>query len=154
MPETDRRPPRRKNRDTLKHLVIGHDAIDADHKIIVECCNQLSSCNAGEFEFLIRRLRTLLADHFRNEAALLEAAGSSLCGCHQRDHEDLLEICDRIIKLHQQDHRAAQRLIREDLARALRLHIAYRDQIVALRLNTAEFSNSCPGNTDGKNKCG
>jgi hemerythrin-like metal-binding protein len=154
MPETDRRAPRRKRRDAIKHLVIGHDVIDADHKVIVECCNQLGSCSAGEFEFLIRRLRNLLADHFHHEAALLEAAGSKLCGCHQRDHDDLLEICDRVIKLHRQDHRAAQRLIREDLARALRLHIAYRDQIIALRLNTAEFENSCSVNTNEKNSCG
>jgi hemerythrin-like metal-binding protein len=154
MPESDREPQPRKRRDTIKHLVVGHDAIDADHKVIVECCNQLGSCTAGEFEFLVRRLRNLLADHFRNEAALLEAAGSKLCGCHQRDHDDLLEICDRTIKLHRQDHRAAQRIIREDLARALRLHIAYRDQIIALRLNTAEFGNSCPGNANDKNQCG
>ena len=153
MKRTEQETHRRKKRDAIKHLAVGHDAIDADHKIIVGCCNRLAACAAPEFQFLIRRLSTLLSDHFQKEAALLEAAGGALCSCHLRDHEELLNICDRAAKLHEKDYRAAQRLIRDDLARALRLHIAYRDQIIALRLNTTEPGPACSASADDKNKC-
>jgi hemerythrin-like metal-binding protein len=153
MAQTEQETHRRKKRDAIKHLAVGHDAIDADHKVIVGCCNRLAACTAPEFQFLIRRLRALLADHFQKEAKLLEAIGGALCSCHQRDHDELLDICGRAAKLHLKDHRAAQRLIRDDLARALRLHIAYRDQIIALRLNTTEPGHACPARADDKNRC-
>lgn len=132
---------RQPKRTAIRHLAIGHDAIDADHKIIVDCCNQVAVCDLAEFEFLIRRLQVLFIDHFRKESDLLASVGGTLCSCHRVDHEELLAICDRAKKLHLRDHRAAQRLIRRDLARALREHIVYRDQVVALRLNSAE--NGC-----------
>lgn len=129
---------RRPKRTVIKHLAIGHDALDADHKIIVDCCNQVVACGPVEFELLIRRLRILFVDHFRREAELLAAVGGTLCKCHRCDHEELLTLCDRAMRLHLRDHRAAHRLIRRDLVQALRQHIAYRGQVVALRLNSSE----------------
>lgn len=120
----------------IRHIAVGHDAIDSDHEAIVECCNQIAEATSNALEFQLRRLRTLLASHFENEELLLAAAGSRLCGCHARDHELFLELCDRAIEANRTAHDLSRRVILRDLIPALREHIAYRDQLIALHLNS------------------
>lgn len=127
-----------RKREIIKHVPTGHDAMDADHKAIVECCNEIANCTVVQLPFFTRRLRSLLRKHFRNEERFVKEAGSTLCGCHQRDHQGILRISQRAVELSERDPKRATRLIKRDLVRTLRVHIAYRDQIVALRLNSIE----------------
>lgn len=135
MPGRKKRPTGEHNR-AITNLRIGHDAIDADHEAIVACCNDIAKADSHALEFQLHRLRGLLTSHFQNEEALLKQAGSRLCGCHTRDHELFLDLCDRAIESNRAPKSPSRRLILRDLIPALREHIAFRDQLIALHLNT------------------
>jgi hemerythrin-like metal-binding protein len=133
-----RRPTRgsgRKTRATIRHLAVGHDAIDADHKVIVDCCNEIAQSTSAALEFQLRRLRSLLSNHFQNEELLLKQANSSLCDCHTRDHALFLELCDKAIDASREKQSLSRQLILRHLIPALREHIAFRDQLISLHLN-------------------
>jgi len=135
---------KRKQNAPIRHLAVGHDAIDADHETIVECCNEIAKTTASALEFQLHRLRALLASHFQNEESLLKNAGSNLCGCHARDHELFLLLCDRAILANRDGSTSSRRLILRELLPALREHIAFRDQLIALHLNTIESHPAPP----------
>ncbi len=130
------RGPRRRNK--IEHLAVGHDAIDADHKAIVECCNEIADSTAAAVEFQLHRLRALLASHFQNEEFLLKATGSTLCACHAREHEFILALSEQAIEAHRKGFRVSRRMVLRDIIPALREHIAYRDQLLALHLNSLD----------------
>jgi len=137
----------RKQKAPIRNLSVGHDAIDADHEAIVECCNEIANATSSALEFQLHRLRALLAAHFQNEETLLKSAGSNLCGCHTRDHELFLEFCDRAIQANRGGSAVSRRLILRELLPALREHIAYRDQLIALHLNTLDSHPAPPACT-------
>ncbi len=138
---------KRKQTVSIRHLAVGHDSIDADHEAIVECCNEIANATSSALEFQLHRLRALLAGHFQNEEMLLRNAGSNLCGCHVRDHELFLQFCDRAIEANRGGPASSRKLILRELLPALREHIAYRDQLIALHLNTLDTHPSPPACT-------
>jgi hemerythrin-like metal-binding protein len=133
MSRTDRG---RRRRRPSRFIVVGHDAIDADHEAIFRCCSEIAAANAGALEIQLYRLRSLLSHHFEHEELLLKQAGSRLCGCHCRDHELFLELCDRAIEANREERSNSRKLILRELLPALQDHIAYRDQLIALHLNS------------------
>lgn len=131
-----RKPAKRKT--PVKLLAVGHDVIDAGHETIGECCDRIAESDSGALEAQLQRLRSLLAHHFQNEELLLKAAGSSLCGCHALDHRIMLALCDRAIRSATDGDGKSRKVIIKELVPALRKHIAYRDQLIALYLNTLD----------------
>jgi hemerythrin-like metal-binding protein len=126
---------RRTRRKPTRHIVVGHSAIDTDHQEIIECCNGIVGSTSATLELQLHRLRSLLASHFQHEELLLKQVGSKLCECHSRDHKLFLEMCDKAI------HGNSRKLIVRDLLPALRDHIAYRDQLIALHLNSVDTAS-------------
>ncbi len=147
MPRTTRGDRRRRARP-VRRLTVGHDAIDADHDAIAECCSEIAEATSTALEFQLHRLRTLLANHFQHEELLLRQAGSRLCDCHTRDHALFLELCDKAILENRGQRKNSRRMILRELLPALREHIAFRDQLIALHLNTMDakpVATSRPG---------
>lgn len=135
MSPTDRGHRRKK---PSRFIVVGHSAIDADHEAILKCCNEIAAATSNALEIQLHRLRSLLSNHFQHEELLLKQAGSKLCGCHVRDHALFLELCDKAIEANRQKHSESRELILRELLPTLQEHIAYRDQLIALHLNSIE----------------
>ena len=47
-----------------KHLLLGHEAIDLDHKAIASCWYKAAQCQEIEFPLLIGRLKKTMQSHF------------------------------------------------------------------------------------------
>jgi len=114
---------------------LGHDAIDADHKAITQWWLRTVDCEQIQFSFFVARLRKLMRDHFDREAGLMEQAGGRLCDCHRREHQMLLDLCDRATTLSGDDWRKARSLLRTQLPRLVREHIISMDQFAVLFIN-------------------
>jgi len=76
---------------------LGHDVIDSDHMAIADWWLRAVNCEQIQCAFFIARLKKLMQDHFHHEAALIQGAGGRLCDCHRREHQMLLDVCDRAI---------------------------------------------------------
>lgn len=130
-------PPFRRPR-IRKLPTLGHDVIDSEHSAIAEQWYRTVNCEPLQFPLLIARLKKLMASHFDHEAALMERAGGHLCGCHLREHQTLLDLCDRAHELSSRSWHKAQSLLRTKFPRLIRDHVMYMDQIAVLFINTNE----------------
>jgi hemerythrin-like metal-binding protein len=119
-----------------KRLLLGHDAIDDEHRAIADGWQRAVNCEQLQFPFLIARLKTLLRVHFDHEAALMHLAGGTLCQCHRNEHQMLLNLCDQASAQAGTNWRRAQSLLRNKFPRLMRSHIVEMDQIVVLFINT------------------
>ena len=66
----------------------------------------------------------------------MQGAGGRLCDCHRREHQILLDICDRTIALGRHNWLKAQTLLRRELPGLMREHIICTDQLAVLFINT------------------
>ena len=123
-----------------KAHVLGHDAIDLDHRNIAQCWERATGCAPIELPFFLARLKRAMRRHFDREAMLVRQAGGHLCECHQGEHRTLLGLCDEAATMAERNWRTAQRLLRNDLARLVREHIVSMDQIAVLVIRAHEES--------------
>ena len=121
-----------------RHHLLGHAVIDADHLAIAEWWLRTVDCEPIQFEFFVARLKRLMQQHFDHEATLLEEAGGRMCGCHDREHQMLLALCDRARALGGAHWPRARSLLRTRLPRLVREHIIYMDQLTVLFINSRE----------------
>jgi hemerythrin len=115
---------------------LGHEVIDSDHIEISDCWFQAVNCTPIQFPFLIARMKSLMKKHFAREGAMMERASGALCACHQRDHDDLIGLCDRAAWLSKYDPRKGRSLLRYEFPKRVREHIICMDQMVVLFINT------------------
>jgi hemerythrin-like metal-binding protein len=119
-----------------KQCRLGNDVIDSDHMAIADCWLRAVNCDQLRFEFFIARLKKLMREHFDHEVILMDRAGVRLCECHRREHQMLLDLCDRAAALSRHNWRKAQTLLRRKLAKLFREHIICMDQLTVLFINT------------------
>ena len=119
-----------------KQHVLGHDAIDLDHKAIADCWHKAVQCQEIEFPLLIARLKKRMRNHFDHEAVLMRRSGGALCDCHAQEHDELLDLCEEVMVLSRKNWRKTQSLLRIRFPKLIRDHIIYTDQIAVLFLNT------------------
>ena len=119
-----------------KQYVLGHEAIDDDHRVIADGWYRTVNCEQIQFPFLIARLKKLMRLHFDHEAALMHSAGGMLCECHRQEHQALLDVCDQAAALGAKNWRRAQSLLRRRFPKLIRSHIACTDQIAVLFINS------------------
>ena len=119
-------------RDTL-----GHQDIDADHVAISDAWLAAMRCAAISLPFHVARLAKVMREHFDREIRLVEAAGVQCCWCHQNEHTAMLAICHAALGLSEHEPRKARQLLRTELARRIRRHVATTDQIAVMIINTA-----------------
>ena len=111
---------------------LGHEVIDADHRAIADWWLRAVNCEPIQLAFFVARLKKLMRDHFDHEAVLMEWAGGRLCECHRREHQMLLDLCDRVTALSPHNWRKARSLLRTQLPRLVREHIISMDQLAVL----------------------
>jgi hemerythrin len=116
--------------------VLGHDAIDDEHRAIADGWQRALDCEQIQFPFLIARLKKLLRVHFDHEAALMYRSGGTLCRCHRNEHQMLLDLCDHASAQADTNWRRAQSLLRNRFARLMRSHIVQMDQVAVLFINS------------------
>ena len=115
---------------------LGHDQIDSDHLEITTCWSRLVSCQPIQFPFLMARLKRLMRNHFAREQEIMRQHNSTLCACHQQEHENLLGLCDEAARLNESDWRAARSLLKAEFPKRVREHIICMDQLLVLFINT------------------
>jgi hemerythrin len=121
-----------------KGYILGHAAIDLDHRDIAECWEGAADCEPIELPFFLARLKRSMRRHFDREAALMLQAGGHLCECHQREHRTLLGLCDQAMAVTDRNWRRARSLLRNDLAKLVRAHVVSMDQIAVLFIRAHE----------------
>lgn len=114
----------RPRKTMIRPIPLGHSIIDADH------------FEPLQFPFFLARFRKLMRDHFAREASIMMHHNSSLCECHEREHQDLLQLCDRAAQLNHHSFREARDLLRAEFPRRIREHIICMDQLLVLYINT------------------
>ncbi|MCC6948403.1 MAG: hypothetical protein IT539_11605 [Bradyrhizobiaceae bacterium] len=119
-----------------KTPALGHAAIDSEHAAITDQWLRAAKCEPFQFQFFIARLKSLMTNHFENEAALMERAGGQLCRCHRDEHQSLLDLCDQMRELSDRSWRKTQSLLRVKFPVLVRKHILYTDQMAVLFINT------------------
>ena len=127
---------RRPRKALIRPVLLGHSAIDADHFELSKCWPQVIGATPLQFPFFLARFRKLMRDHFEREASIMRHHNSKLCECHEREHEDLLTLCDRATRLSRNSFREAQDLLRAEFPRRIREHIICMDQLLVLFINT------------------
>jgi hypothetical protein len=120
-----------------KRHALGHHQIDTDHLAIASWWMRVTQCAPVSLPFHILGLRKVMRDHFARETALVEAAGTHFCACHQNEHGVLLELCDDAYALTRHNLRAARSLLRTRMPRLMRDHINIMDQIAVLIIREA-----------------
>jgi len=116
--------------------MLGHDVIDCDHIAIAKSWFHAAHCEFIQFPFFVARLKKLMQGHFDHEAALMGMAGGSLCCCHRREHQALLEFCDEAAALNQRDPKRASALLRDKFPRLFRTHIIESDSLAVLFIHS------------------
>ncbi|OIQ92751.1 bacteriohemerythrin [mine drainage metagenome] len=72
-------------------MTVGHTAIDADHRRLIEIINRFEACpDRAHADRAARDLLAYAQSHFPREEAVMEAIGYPLCTLHRIAHEDLL----------------------------------------------------------------
>jgi hemerythrin len=74
---------------------LGHQLIDTDHMAIAHWWQRVVECDPVESTFFIARLKKLMRDHFDHEAFLMAQSGGRLCECHQKEHQQWIDVCDQ-----------------------------------------------------------
>jgi len=120
-----------------KRHALGHTEIDTDHTTIANWWMKAAHGEAIALPFHVAALRKAMRTHFSREAALVEAAGTTFCDCHRREHDAMLELCDNAYELSGRNARGARRLLRNELPRLVRGHIDSMDQIAVLIIRAA-----------------
>ena len=116
---------------------LGHAEIDAEHAAIGEAWLAAMHCRMVALPFHVARLAKVMRQHFDHEARLVEAAGTPFCWCHHNEHEAMLAVCGEALATSEHDPRKARALLRDELSRRVRGHIATMDQIAVLIINSA-----------------
>jgi hemerythrin len=119
-----------------KQYTLGHDTIDNDIRVIASGWLCAVNCEQIQFPFLIARLKKLMRVHFDHEATLMHSAGGTLCGCHRREHQTLLDMCDQAASLSSNSWQRTQSLLANKFPKLIRDHIACMDQIAVIFINT------------------
>jgi hemerythrin len=127
---------RRPRKAMIRPVPLGHSVIDGDHFELSNCWSQVASATPLQFPFFLARFRKLMRDHFEREADIMANYNSTLCECHEREHRDLLELCDHAVRVNRHSFREAQDLLRAELPRRIREHIICMDQLLVLFINT------------------
>jgi hemerythrin len=126
----------RPRKTMIRPIPLGHNIIDADHFELSRCWSQVVSARPLQFPFFLARFRKRMRDHFAREASIMMHHNTSLCECHEREHQDLLQLCDRAAQLNHHSFREAQDLLRAEFPRRIREHIICMDQLLVLFINT------------------
>lgn len=127
---------RRPRKTMIRPIPLGHSVIDADHFELSRRWSQVVGATPLQFPFFLARLRKLMRDHFAREASIMRQYNSRLCECHEREHDDLLTLCERATRLSGHSFREAQDLLRAEFPRRIREHIICMDQLLVLFINT------------------
>ena len=122
---------------------LGYEAIDSDHMEISNSWFRAVNCVPLQFPFLIARMKKLMQRHFAREAEIMTRLDSTLCACHQREHDALLRFCDNTAKVSQYNWTQAQRFLRRDFPGHIREHIVCMDQLLVICVNTGGEIGSC-----------
>ncbi|HEY1364063.1 MAG TPA: hypothetical protein VGF60_17615 [Xanthobacteraceae bacterium] len=117
---------------------LGHVLIDSDHKEIADWWLRAVNCDQLQSAFFIARLKRLMRSHFDHEALLMQWAGGRLCECHKREHQLLLDVCDRAGALSRHNWPKAQSLLRSEMPKLVREHIISMDQLTVLFINSRD----------------
>jgi hemerythrin len=115
---------------------LGHQLIDTDHMAIAHWWQRVVQCDPVESTFFIARLKKLMRDHFDHEALLMAQSGGRLCECHQKEHQQWIDVCDQAQALSGISWRKARSLLRTDLPRLVREHVISMDQLTVIFINT------------------
>jgi hemerythrin len=115
---------------------LGHQLIDTDHMAIAHWWQRVVQCDPVESTFFIARLKKLMRDHFDHEALLMAQSGGRLCECHQKEHQQWIDVCDQAQALSGISWRKARSLLRTDLPRLVREHVISMDQLTVMFINT------------------
>lgn len=127
---------RRPRKSMIRAVPLGHSVIDRDHLELSKGWSEVASATPLQFPFFLARFRKLMRNHFEREARIMTDFKSTLCECHEREHRDLLELCDRAAQLNRESFHAAQDLLRAELPRRIREHIICMDQLLVLFINS------------------
>ena len=116
---------------------LGHAEIDSGHQAIADWWARAAYCEPIQLPFVLARLKKLMRSHFDDESRLMQMAGGALCRCHDQEHQTLLELCDQVGVLSDQNWRKARSLLRKDFPRLVREHITCMDSLAVLLINTS-----------------
>jgi len=116
--------------------MLGHEMIDVDHIAIGKSWFRATHCEVIEFPFFLARLKKMMKGHFDHEAELMGIAGGSLCCCHRREHQALLEFCDEAAALNERDPKKALALLRGKFPKLFRTHIIESDSLAVLFIHS------------------
>ena len=116
--------------------MLGHEIIDFDHIAIAKGWFRAVHCEVIQFPFFVARLKKLMRGHFDHEAELMGLAGGSLCCCHRREHQALLEFCDEAAALNERNPRKAATLLRSQFPKLFRNHIIESDSLAVLFIHS------------------
>jgi hemerythrin len=114
---------------------LGHRLIDTDHMAIAHWWQRVVECDPLQSIFFIARLKKLMRDHFDHEVLLMARAGGRLCECHQKEHQQWIDVCDQAQALSGINWRKARSLLRTDLPRPVREHVISMDQLTVMFIN-------------------
>jgi len=127
---------KRPRKAEIRHVALGHSVLDRDHLELSRSWSEVASASPLQFPFFLARFRKLMRNHFEREARIMTDHRTTLCECHEREHRDLLQICDRAAEMNRHDFLAARDLLRAELPRRIREHIICMDQMLVLFINT------------------
>lgn len=109
-------------------MSVGHDAIDADHKILLAIINEFeASPDFAHAEQAAKKLYKYTQEHFRREEALQQMMRFPLADTHRDEHNRILDALTEVIKTHFLQKRADT----NEAAAIARLTELMRDWIVS-----------------------
>jgi hemerythrin-like metal-binding protein len=83
----------------IKAFETGHEAIDTEHRHLVDLVGEIQAAGAAEDRALLTagvgRFLEAMGAHFRNEEAMLARIGYPGLDAHQKAHRELLETGER-----------------------------------------------------------
>ncbi len=96
---------------------VGHEAIDAQHRAMLDQCNRLAELCAGgedadrQFDQAFEQLRAMAREHFETEAALLAERGHPDLDDHAAECEEFDYLVDEIVTTDHFDRLELQRFL-------------------------------------------
>lgn len=82
-------------------MSVGHDAIDADHKVLLAIINQFeASPNFAQAEQAAKKLYKYTQEHFRREEALQQMMRYPAAEAHRDEHNRILDALTEVIRTH------------------------------------------------------
>lgn len=128
-----------------KEMELGHDRIDAEHRIFLRLVNEFSDRIDGgaSLDALLRTLREIrqyAAFHFASEENVMEEMGYPDLQAHRGCHEALLAAVDEKIRL-LPAHAAAPKELLGFLADWFAQHTSQEDHKLVAHINAVGWSN-------------